>query len=61
MSIEIEPTYDEEKLAKRLCNVFSIRFQGRRRNWEGSLDVTWNERQSWYSVARNVLKIKLPK
>lgn len=55
---DIKPTYDEEKLAKRLCNVFSRHYHGRQRNWTGSLDVTWTERQAWYLVARNILNIK---
>lgn len=57
-SEEIRPTYDEEKLAHRLCNIWSLRYHGRKRNWEGSLEITWSERQAWYAVARNVLGVK---
>ena len=55
VSKDITPTAEEERLAHHLANVFSCRYRHRPVIWQGSLDVTWQQRQSWYFVARAAL------
>jgi len=57
---DIQPTSQEEALAERLCQEHARRSRDRDREWSGSLDVTWHERQGWYYVARLVLKSHTP-
>jgi cytochrome P450 len=53
---DITPTKQEERLARELGDIFSLRFHGRKRDWVGSLDISWNEYQAWWRVARHILR-----
>ncbi len=48
---QIDPTQQEEEMARLFCDIHSARWRGRTRNWTTN-DVGLVERQAWYAVVR---------